>query len=291
MLDDDAKLVFIFLLSHPHLTAIGAMRASLAGLAAELNWPFKKFVSAIHQLIHLQMVEVNEKANFISLPNFLRYNEPEGPNSVSKAWVESLNLIPECPEKRMLTERCRQYLDTRSDAFRHAMGDGFWDAIRHAMSDGKSGPCHIQEQEQELEQKQEQEQEGGSGGGKKSVSLDPDLATEEWIVEEWSKIDGVKQPLELTALLRSSMRSRTKEHTQREWWLKYLSLITQSDFLTGKTEKFNADLGWAFGPKNMAKVLEGRYANRPETNNSALARIAELEREEQAQRAVLLVNP
>jgi hypothetical protein len=34
---DDAKFVFMLLLTHPHMTALGAMRATLAGSAAELG--------------------------------------------------------------------------------------------------------------------------------------------------------------------------------------------------------------------------------------------------------------
>jgi hypothetical protein len=37
-LSDDAKIVFFLLLTHPHMTALGAMRATVAGLAAELGW-------------------------------------------------------------------------------------------------------------------------------------------------------------------------------------------------------------------------------------------------------------
>ncbi|WHZ16641.1 MAG: hypothetical protein OJF52_003491 [Nitrospira sp.] len=149
---DDGKLAFLFLLTHPHMTAIGAMRATIPGLAAELGWPLKRFRVAIQAPLSKAMIEVNEKACYIALPKFLRYNEPEGPNSVIKAWPQALNLIPECPEKATLITRCRAYLHSRSDAFRHAIGD----AMGHAMSDGtadaKSEPCPIQEQEQEQEQ-------------------------------------------------------------------------------------------------------------------------------------------
>ena len=35
-LSDRGKLVFLFILTHPHMTSLGAMRASTLGLAAEL---------------------------------------------------------------------------------------------------------------------------------------------------------------------------------------------------------------------------------------------------------------
>ena len=106
---DDGKLSFLFLLTHPAMTAVGAMRATLPGLAAELSWPEKRFRTAIAPAIQLGMVEVNEVAAYVALPNFLRYNEPQGPNSV-KAWTTALEAIPECAEKARLLARCQRYL-------------------------------------------------------------------------------------------------------------------------------------------------------------------------------------
>lgn len=154
---DDGKLAFIFLLTHPHMTAIGAMRATIPGLAAELGWPLKRFRTAIQAPLSKAMVEINERACYLALPKFLRYNEPEGPNSVTKAWPQALNLIPECPEKATLITRCQTYLNGRSDAFRLAIGDAMGHAMPDGISDAKSKPCPIQEQEPEQEPEQNKE--------------------------------------------------------------------------------------------------------------------------------------
>jgi hypothetical protein len=152
---DDAQLAFFFVLTHPSMTALGAMRGTIAGLAAEKGWQVGRFADAIRDAIREGMLEVNEKACFIAARNFLRYNEPEGPNSVSKAWVEALDLIPECPEKRVLIARCHTYLYTRSKKFRDAMPDGIWHVFKDAMPDAKSDASPIPEQEPEQEQEQE----------------------------------------------------------------------------------------------------------------------------------------
>jgi hypothetical protein len=127
-LSDDGKLAFLCVLTHPHLTAIGAMRTTLDGLAAELGWPPKRLRTALAPaLTGGSMIEVNERASYIGLPHFLKYNEPEAPNSV-KAWRNAFDLIPECAEKRALVRRCRAYLDTKSPAFRDAMPVGIAEA-------------------------------------------------------------------------------------------------------------------------------------------------------------------
>jgi hypothetical protein len=141
-LSDDGKLAFLFVLTHPTLTAVGAMRATVPGLAAELGWSERRFRKALEPAVCLGMVELDEAAAFIAFPNFLRFNEPQGPNSV-KAWIDALDLIPECAGKVRLVARCRVYLDGKSDTFRAAIGDAVLNAF--AM------PSGIQEQEQEQE--------------------------------------------------------------------------------------------------------------------------------------------
>jgi uncharacterized phage protein (TIGR02220 family) len=137
-LSDDGKLAFLFVLTHPALTAVGAMRATLPGLAAELGWAERRFRRAFEPAIALGMVEVDEGAAFLAFPNFLRFNGPQGPNSV-KPWLAALDLIPECAAKRRLLERCRGYLDAKPDDFRHAIGDAILDAFRDAMPDPREG--------------------------------------------------------------------------------------------------------------------------------------------------------
>ena len=57
-LPDTSKFVFLFLLTHPNMTSIGAMRGTIPGLAAELSWPEKDFRAA---LAHLERPELPEQ--------------------------------------------------------------------------------------------------------------------------------------------------------------------------------------------------------------------------------------
>ena len=83
---DGGKLVFFFLLTHPGMTSIGAMRGTIPGLAAELGWTTEAFREAFQEAYAKGIVEHDERASFIGLPNFLKYNKPESPNVV-KAWA------------------------------------------------------------------------------------------------------------------------------------------------------------------------------------------------------------
>lgn len=160
-LSDDGQLAFIFVLTHPFMTSVGAMRATSPGLAAEKRWPADRMAAALDECAELGLVEIDHDAAFVAAPHFLRYNEPEGPNSVG-AWAESIDLVPECDLKKRVYARACQYLATKGVGFldalarqvalpaasiREASGDAISDAIRHAIDRA----CHIPEPDPEPE--------------------------------------------------------------------------------------------------------------------------------------------
>lgn len=60
-LSHDAKLAFIFVLTHPNMTALGAMRGTVQGLSAELEVLPEAFSEAFSE----GMLEADEKAKLI----------------------------------------------------------------------------------------------------------------------------------------------------------------------------------------------------------------------------------
>lgn len=142
-LSHNAKLVFFFLLTHPNMTALGAMRSTLSGLAEELDFELEVFREAFREAFAKGMVKHDSKACLIALPNFIKYNQPESPNVV-KAWVNSLDLLPECDLKNDVISLSANALKGYSKAFREALPEAFLKTYPKSM------PNQEQEQEQEL---------------------------------------------------------------------------------------------------------------------------------------------
>ena len=143
-LSNNGKLVFFFLLTHPNMTALGAMRGTIPGLAAEIGWSDKAFREALREALARGMVKHSEKDCFFLFPNFLKYNRPESPNVV-KAWVGSVDLLPECNLLcEAITNAC-ECAEGMGEAFREALPKAFAEAL------AKSMPYQEQEQEQEQE--------------------------------------------------------------------------------------------------------------------------------------------
>ena len=139
-LSDSGKLVFFMLLTHPNMTALGAMRATQAGLAEELGWTAEGFRKAFNEVLIKGMAEHDKKACLVALPKFIRYNPPESPNVV-KAWVGALDMLPECALKNAVITRAREFAEGMTKGFAEALPEVF----------AKTMPYQKQEQEQEQE--------------------------------------------------------------------------------------------------------------------------------------------
>jgi len=123
-LSSDGRLVFLHVLIHPNLTSLGAMHASLAGIACELEWEMERLRQAIDAVQQQGMVQYDEKARFIWLSNFLKYNPPESPN-VIKSWETALSYLPECSLQQQLILFVQQLVSQLSPAYQEALPNCF----------------------------------------------------------------------------------------------------------------------------------------------------------------------
>lgn len=63
----------------------------------------------------------------------------------------------------------------------------------------------------------------------------------------------------------NQLKARWREEVKRqnlEYWERLFEYIAESDFLTGRTGKFLADLEWITKSENFVKIIERKYENR-----------------------------
>lgn len=152
-LSDDAKFVFLFILTHPHMSAIGGMRCTIQGLAAELNWSSERLREAFREPFERQMIWHDEEACLVVLPNFLKHNPPESPNVV-KAWGKAFTELPESDLNNELYKRVGEITESLPEAFQKAF---------RSLSKGLPKGMPNQEQEQEQEEEPPLPPKGGTG--------------------------------------------------------------------------------------------------------------------------------
>lgn len=138
LLGDDGQIVFFFLLTHPNQTALGAMRATMPGLAAEKGWALKRFQGPFEQIQANGMAVYDDGAACVWLPNFVRYNDPESPNVV-KSWVRALDFIPECAVRRRAIVQAGhavRVLADKKEGFKKAFAEAFPEEYCEAFAEG-----------------------------------------------------------------------------------------------------------------------------------------------------------
>lgn len=285
-LDDKSKLAFFLVLTHPDTNQLGMLRSRSVALAMELGWHPDVMSDAILTLCRMDMLMVDDKAGFIFIPNFLKYNPPNGPNAV-KGWAGLIDLMPECD----LLSRALVYLKPTifglSEGVRSAIPDDVKNAISHAIQDGitddKELPSRIQEQEQE------QDISITSNDVIVETAVSDPPASESEKVEKPKGIDCPYKELvaayneilgpylgmcqKLTPTRQKAVQARWRDcmkdgdfKTQDEgiaYFKRYFEYIKTCDFLMGNNGRdWRADFDWIFKQQNYTKICEGKYLSR-----------------------------
>ena len=126
-LSNEAKLAFFYIITHQNMTAIGAMRGTVSGIASEL----KVKVKSVNELVDCHFIYADEDHATIYVRGFIKWQEPQSVNCV-KAWADSRKWIPEGPLKRHALDDAEAYIDTRTEPFKRA----FYDAMKDDKEDG-----------------------------------------------------------------------------------------------------------------------------------------------------------
>lgn len=132
-LSNHAKLIFLFLITHPQMTALGAMRATPQGLAAELQLLPEAFSEAFAEVLAQGLARHDRDACCMWLPNFLKYQSAESPN-VLRNWAKQVEYIPECDLKTCAIAGLRAYAEGLSEGFRKAFAEAFPEDIPESVS-------------------------------------------------------------------------------------------------------------------------------------------------------------
>ena len=258
MLSDNGKLAVFLLLTHPSMTALGAMRATLPGLAAELGWSTEAFEKAFAEASLQGIVEHDPEACFIGLPKFLRYNRPESPNVV-RAWAAAVDLLPECSLKNLVLQRARGYALGMTEGYAKA----FLETFPQAMPN--------QEQEQEQEPKAKEDSPSGELSQATVVALDqPECPHVEIVALYHEVLPELTRVSDWTIDRQKLLRKRWREKPERQdldWWRRFFEYVHGCDFLMGRKtgrdgRPFECDLEWLVRPTNFVKVIEGKYQSR-----------------------------
>ncbi|MDD0814268.1 hypothetical protein PSQ39_06460 [Curvibacter sp. HBC28] len=276
--------LWFFLLTGRHTTAIpGLFRAGRAGMAEELNWDQEAFDKAFLEVSTQGMAKADFKARLVWLPKAIEHNKPESPNVV-RGWRVELDLLPECDLKREAIEGIRHSLENVGPSYVEAFDEiisGKQKALAKASPKPSEKTSPNQEQEQEQEQEDKREPDGSCPDeGPNAVPNCPFDNLIDLYEEKLPVLPTIRRSLFKTGKGGTAMKARWKwvltalhergdrvgqrlATTAEEgvvWFGKFFDYVAASDFLTGKSGKFNGcTLQWLMTASKFEDVLSGKF--------------------------------
>lgn len=150
-LSSDARLIFLFMLTSPQTTMVGAVPVDKHTVSRILKFDEIRYGIGYKQLSEYGMLEYDE-AGIFWIKNFLKYNPPENPKVVI-SWSSLLDLFPECQLLIKIAKSVLKACETRGEAYVKALHPEFKKLAKYDMSNGMpygiTYPMPYQEQEQE----------------------------------------------------------------------------------------------------------------------------------------------
>ena len=121
-LSSEAKLLFLYLLTSPAMTILGALPIRASAVAEELGLDPKRYAIRYEELSQQGMVEYDDRGLFW-VKNYLKYNGPDNPKVVI-SWASALDLLPECSLLESVLEAARNHCLARGESFAKGEGTG-----------------------------------------------------------------------------------------------------------------------------------------------------------------------
>lgn len=278
-LDDNAKLAFLLLLTHPDTNQLGFIRSRSVSLAFDLGWQSDAMSNAIQTLCQKGMLMVDERAGLMFLPNFLKYNPPNGVNG-AKSWAGLLDLVPECDLRDQALIRLKHLIDRLPEGSREGIPKDIMDAIQDAIRNGNPQPSRIQEQEQEQDINKNLSDErfssdspaltldGESDAPKRAPGIPMQKIVDTYNAKLGSQLGMCRQ---LNKQRQGNLRQRWADISRivessdpkevLEGFAAFYDKIGRSNFLMGRATDFKATFDWIHNSTNFLKIYEGNYEN------------------------------
>ena len=281
-LSNDAKLLFLYLLTSPQTQMIGAVPMRAESVAAELGFDTKRYGIRYQELYKLGIAEYDDRGLYW-VKNFLKYNSPDNPKVVI-SWRECLDFLPECPLLKKIIDSAKAHCISRGEQYVEAFQKGIGNSMAYGIGNGLS----YKEQEQEQEQEQEISIPSKDGIVETSVSVPQPSESEkvekttngidcpyQKIVADYNEILGpfLGKCQKLTPTRQRNVQARWRDcmkdgdfQTQEDgiaYFRRYFEYIKTCDFLMGNNNReWRADFDWIFKQQNYTKICEGKYLSR-----------------------------
>jgi hypothetical protein len=172
---DDARLLWLFLLTCPSLPIPGVVVGGDAALAELLGWTPERLRERFHELLR-NGLQVRRESRIVWLPNALKYQPPANPNMV-KCWAGKWDDVPEGELKPELWEAIRIACKRWSVLFGKLFLKPLPEPLPEPFGDGSAnGSRHKHQHKHEHKHQHDPEEKKLSPAGARAILQTPEQA-------------------------------------------------------------------------------------------------------------------
>jgi len=270
-LSDAARLSFLFILTHPTMTSIGALRHTVAGLEAELGLDADRekephtsstdrvwigFSEACRELKNAGFIRVDARANLLTLPQFMKYNLPEN-WKVAKGFLKAVAMLPECELLNEHWQRVRGYVEEEDKAQNKTILEVLPLSINRASIEHRSAT--------DLQEPRTKSQEPRTKRVKRrpKPKLFAIRITKRKVKAAWNMIaeaNGLNSMISWGKKRTEHLVARISDKKWKKLAPQAMARIPKCSFLLGENERgWKIDIDFFLKPDTVFKIMEGKY--------------------------------
>jgi len=247
-LPDDAKMLFVYLLTCPHGNMCGLFYLPSLYACHDLGWPEERYAAAIEHLRGHVCIE----EDVILIKNFLRYNPIKGP----KQAIGAARRLQEVPETSLINP----FLELLEKNTLPVDYNTFTNTLSIPYLRSENTPS-IPETESDTDTESVTEAE---------TDRKPPTPFQSIVDLFHSYCPSLPRIRTITEKRKTDMRIRWRTYPDLPTFEDLFKKAEASDFLAGRNGKWTGcNFDWLMKEANMVKVLEGNYDNERSANDGS----------------------
>lgn len=137
-ISDEAKLLYLYILTSQHSNMIGYYLLPKPYVAYDLKWLPEQLDKRFTELLQIGLVKYCDKGDVVLIPNFLKYNTIQNPNQAKGA----VNRLKEVPQNTLVDEflACiKEYAEPFVEEFKEALPQGYGNTVSVSVTGSVTG--------------------------------------------------------------------------------------------------------------------------------------------------------
>jgi len=134
-LSEQAKLVYLFLISCPMGNGLGCFKAGMAAMIEEMRYTDKGFKKGFNEGLEEGLFEYNAEARVLLIPTYFNRNLVTNPNGI-RSLAKDFSKLPDCDLKDKCYQIVKAFVEGSKEGFKEAFNERFEEPLGRGRGQG-----------------------------------------------------------------------------------------------------------------------------------------------------------